>query len=78
MTPVKNSVQRGIPCCSGKKGECVVWVCAVCRVWCCAVCVVAVVVVMVLNMGDGHDPLKKNSVTLTVVALPDGFVIGRR
>ena len=38
MTPVKNSVQRGIPCCSGKKEAlldvvcvCVVWM------WCCAV-----------------------------------------
>ena len=33
------------------------------------VCVVTVIVVMVLYMGDGHVP-KKNSVKLTVVALP--------
>ena len=37
--------------------------------WLC-VCVVAVVVVMVSYMGDGHDPYKKNSAKLTVVALP--------
>ena len=45
MTPAKNPVQRGIPCCSGKKVS--------------AFVVRSVVCVVVLYMGDGHDPYKK-------------------
>ena len=53
-------------------------VCGVCRcVWLCVLwlwlwswCCSWVMVIMVLFMGDGHDPHKKNSVKLIVVALP--------
>ena len=54
--PRKNYVQRGVPCCSGKKVSAFVMQSVVCVVVFGCVCVVAVVVVMVLYMGDGHDP----------------------
>ena len=71
MTPVKKYVQRGIPCCSGKKeslldvvcvrcvGMCSVWVwcCAVlCGVVCAVLClVVCCVVCLVVCVSHTHS-----------------------